>query len=98
MLENLIFISLRRKNKEIFYFQENGECDFVIKEKGRITKAIQVCYELSEENREREINGLLEAMKEFKLNEGIIITYNQEDRFKIKDKVIRLIPAWKWLF
>lgn len=97
MLENLVFINLRRKNKEIFYFQEKGECDFVVKEKNKITKAIQVCYELSEENKEREINGLLEAMKEFKLKKGIIITYSQEDTLKIKDRIIKLIPAWKWL-
>jgi len=97
MLENMVFINLRKKNKEIFYFQEKGECDFVIKEKNKITKAMQVCYKINKENEEREINGLLEAMKEFKLNEGLIITYDQEDKLLIKDKVIKIVPAWKWL-
>jgi len=30
MLENQIFIELKRRDKELFYFQEKGECDFAI--------------------------------------------------------------------
>jgi predicted AAA+ superfamily ATPase len=97
MLENLVFITLRHKNKDIFYFQDKKECDFVIKEKEKIIQAIQVCYNLNEETQEREIKGLLEALKEFKLREGLILTYNQEDRFVIEDKIIKAIPVWKWL-
>src|SRR3989344_5712566 len=33
MLENMAFINLRKKHKEIFYFQEKGECDFVVKDR-----------------------------------------------------------------
>jgi predicted AAA+ superfamily ATPase len=98
MLENAVFLSLRRKHKAIFYFQEEGECDFVIKEKEKITKAIQVCYDLTSQNKDREINGLLEALKKFNLKEGLILTYNQEDNFRLKDKNIKVIPVWKWLF
>ena len=36
-------------------------------------------------------------MDKFKLKEGRILTYNQEDNFVIKDKVIKAIPVWKWL-
>jgi uncharacterized protein len=97
MLENLIFLALRRKYKNIFYFQEKKECDFVIKEKEKITQAIQVCYHLTEENKDREINGMAEALEEFKLKEGLILTYNQDDHFEIKDKIIKVIPVWKWL-
>ncbi len=97
MLENLVFITLRRKNKEIFYFQENNECDFVVKKKDKIIQAIQVCYEINKENQDREINGLFEAMNKFKLKECLILTYNQEDKFVIKDKIIKVIPVWKWL-
>lgn len=97
MLENLVFLSLRKKNREIFYFQGNGECDFVIKQGTKITKAIQVCYELNEQNKEREINGLTEALEKFKLKEGLILTYNQEDEFKTDNNVINVIPVWKWV-
>jgi len=97
LLENLAFLNLRRKNGEIFYFQEKNECDFLVREGIKIVRAIQVTYELNRDNREREINGLLEAMKKFKLKEGLILTYNQEDQFDIDNLVIRAIPLWKWL-
>jgi predicted AAA+ superfamily ATPase len=97
MLENLVFLALRRNHKDIFYFQEKKECDFVIKEKEKITQAIQVCFDLNEETKDREIYGLLEALKEFKLDKGLILTYKQEDEFKVEDKIIKVIPVWKWL-
>ncbi len=97
MLENIVFLNLRKRYKEIFYFQENGECDFVIKDGLKITRAIQVCYILTEQNRERELNGLIEALDKFKLKEGLILTYNQEDKFVIEEKKIKAIPVWKWL-
>jgi len=97
MLENLVFLTLRRKYKDIFYFQEKSECDFIIKEKEKIIEAIQVCFDFNEETKDREINGLLESMKEFKLNSGLILTYNQDDEFKIEGKTIKVLPVWKWL-
>jgi len=96
ILENSIFLDLKRKNNEIFYFQGNGECDFVIKEKNKITQAIQVCYELDDLNKDREVQGLMEAMEEFKLKEGLILTYSQEDELDIQGKKIIIKPAWKW--
>ena len=97
MLENIVFLGLRRRFKDIFYFQEKFECDFVIKEREKITHAIQVCFDVNDETKDREINGLLAALNEFKLTEGIILTYNQEDKFLIKEKKITLKPVWKWL-
>ena len=97
MLENLVFLCLRKKYKDIFYFQEKNECDFIIKEKDKITKAFQVCFDFNEDNKDREINGLLEALEKFNLKEGIILTYKQDDEFKIKDKKIKVLPVWKWL-
>lgn len=97
MLENMVFLSLRRNYNGIYYFSENRECDFLVKEQNKITQAIQVCYELNEENKEREISGLIEALKKFKLNSGLILTYNQEDKIKVDGKIINVIPVWKWL-
>ena len=97
MLENAVFLGLRRKFKNIFYFQEKNECDFVIKEKDKITRAIQVCLDLNEETKKREIKGLLAALKEFKLKEGLILTLNQDDKFTIEGKKITAMPVWKWL-
>ena len=93
VLENLVFLYLRKSFKDISYFKGSRECDFLIKEKGKITTAIQVCHELHEENKEREIAGITEAMETFKLREGTIITMNQEDTFGN----VQVIPAWKFM-
>ena len=58
--------------------------------------AIQVCYYLSEtDTRKREINGLLEAMTYFQLNEGIIITADYQEELVIQNKFIKILPAYK---
>ncbi|HNR44620.1 MAG TPA: ATP-binding protein [Methanofastidiosum sp.] len=96
-LENLIFIELKRQNKEIYYYSNKNECDFLVKEGNIITKAIQVSYILDESNREREINGLIDAMNALKLKEGLIITFEQTEDIKIEDKRIKVIPAYRWI-
>lgn len=97
MLENIVFLHLRKKYKDIFYFRENNECDFVVKEKEKITNAFQVCYLLNDDNKKREIDGLLEAMEKFNLNNCLILTYNQEDKFKINNRKIIVKPVWRWM-
>ena len=68
----------------------------MVREKNKVTYAIQVCTELSQENLPREVNGLVEALTFFDLEEGIIITMNQEDEIIQAEKKIHVIPAWKW--
>ncbi len=97
ILENLVFIELKRRNKEIYYFSERGECDFIVRKGIKIKEAIQVCWNLEEGNKDREIGGLTEAMDEFKLKDGLILTNSQENEFKIKEKRIKVMPIWKWL-
>lgn len=95
-LENMIFIELKRRGNEIFYFKNEGECDFVINEKNKIIEAIQVCSSLNTFNEQREINGLIEAMNKFNLKKGYILTENQEEIREIDGKEIYIMPAWKF--
>jgi uncharacterized protein len=88
LLENLVFIELKRKNKEIYYHKGIYEYDFVIKEGMKIKEALQICYELNKDNRKREYAGLLESMKTYKLKNGLIIINDQEDEIKINNKKI----------
>ena len=92
-----MFLTLRRKYKNIFYFQDKNECDFVVKEKNKITYAVQVCFEFIDSNKDREIKGLMEALKKFNLKQGLILTFNQDDEFKIENKKIKMTPVWKWI-
>ncbi len=97
LLENLVFLELRRRNELIYYFRKNYECDFLIVRKNKVYSAIQVTKKLNDDNEKREINGLLEVIKEHKLEEGIILTEEQEEERIIEGKKIRIIPVWKWL-
>lgn len=96
-LENLIYLHLRRKYNSIHYFIEKGECDFVVSEKGKITHAIQVCYQISDENFSREYKGLFQALDFFNLEIGWIVTANQRDRFEESGKTVELIPAFEFI-
>lgn len=97
LLENIVFIELKRRGKEIYYYNETNECDFVIKEGTKIIEAIQSCYYLDTSNKDREIKGLMQAMEKFSLKEGTIITNEQEETITIEKKKISIIPAWKWI-
>jgi predicted AAA+ superfamily ATPase len=96
-LENLVFLHLRRKYKEIYYFSEKGECDFIVYNKGKFHEAVQVCYNLNADNIDRELNGLIEAMKFFKTKKGTIITLNQEDRLEKNGFIAAVIPCHHYL-
>ena len=98
LLENLVFIELKRRAKSVFYAQNGYECDFLIEEFNHITMAIQVCYDLNnEKTKKREISGLLKAMNLHQLQEGYILTTDTEEELNIENKVIKVIPVWKWL-
>lgn len=98
LLENLVFVELKRRGEDVFYFKGRNECDFLIRKGLKITEAIQVSRELKRGiNEDREINGVMEAVKSFKLKTGTILTGHQEDTL-IRDGItLRLVPAWKWL-
>ena len=97
ILENAVFLHLRRQNKEIYYFQNNGECDFVTTHNGLPKNIYQVCNEINSLNMQREIDGLFHAMKYLNKEQGWIITKNQSDRFKKENMTIEVIPAWQWM-
>lgn len=96
LLETLVFLELQKRDMIVNYFSGPNECDFVVQEKGRITEAIQVCYDLTPENRNRESAGVIAAMERFGLKEGLIITQSQENIIESKAGKIHILPAWKW--
>lgn len=96
-LENLVYLHLRRHYKEVYYYKQEGECNFVACRKGKAEKAIQVCYRVDDGDFDRETKGLLDAMKALKLAQGIIVTADQRDVFEMQDSTVHLIPAFEYL-
>ena len=92
LAENIVFLELKRRDKEIFYWEEKNEVDFIIKDKSEKLTAINVTY--TNEIDEREIKSLLDFRKKYeKCIELIIITKDVEK----EENGIKYIPIIKWL-
>lgn len=96
-LENAVFLHLRRRHRDIFFFSKQGECDFVVMEKGKAVACIQVCWQVNDMNMKREISGLKTALDYFGLQEGIIVTHDQSDLFEVDGTTIKLVPAREFM-
>lgn len=94
LLENLVFNLL---GDNVYYYRNGYECDFLVVKNKKVTKAIQVCFELNEKNRAREFGGLIETLKQFNLKEGLVLTYNREDELELENKRIKIVPIWRWI-
>jgi predicted AAA+ superfamily ATPase len=99
LAENAVYLELRRRNKQVFYYKQIQEVDFVITELGKPVDAIQVCYSdlENQETRNREITALLECLQSLNLPSGKILTLSLEDTLLKDEKKIHLIPLYKWL-
>ncbi|MCJ7448579.1 MAG: ATP-binding protein [Bacteroidales bacterium] len=98
MLENLVFIELKRRGLECWFYKtkNNLEVDFIwfLKE----PQLAQVCYDLTNPvTYKRETNALETAMKELSVKSSVILSYNERKEIKTPAGVIRIIPVPDWL-
>ncbi len=99
LLENLVFIALRRLTPHIFYFKtkKGKEVDFIIRRQDHSYILIQVCESLVEpKTKKREIDALTQAMSELQTQKGFIITLNKTEDLTLEEGVISILPAWKF--
>lgn len=97
LLENVIYLELRRRGKDVFYFKDTRECDFIIRDKNHITQAFQVTMTISADNEEREVSGLLQALERCHAEVGTIITYSQRKNIQRNGFRIEVVPITEWL-
>jgi predicted AAA+ superfamily ATPase len=105
IMENIVAVELLRKapkkpSTEVYYWKDRTgrEVDFVVKEGIEIKELIQVTYSSSkDEIAKREIDALTKAMKELKLDKGLILTDDFEGEEETDGFVIKYVPLWKWL-
>jgi len=96
-MENAVYVELHHSGRKIYFHRDKHDCDFLIQEKNKIISAIQVTEEITEDNERRELNGLMETMEKYGLDEGIVLTLNQEITHDIDGKTIKILPVWLWL-
>lgn len=101
-LETIVALHLRRRPSSpaargraaLAYAGERDrwECDFVTPD-----EAIQVCFELTPENRARELTGALEAARLPGRRRARIVTFDQSDHLREDGVDVEVVPAWQWL-
>lgn len=92
LAENCVRAELCCREKEVYYWKEREEVDFVIKEKDNSLTAINVSF--SNEINDREFRGLYQFKSKFKKAKNIILlTKDLEQR----NGDIKILPLWKWL-
>ena len=97
LLENLVFMHLRRHGLVPAYCVAGTgtEVDFVFHDPPDEPHLVQVCWDLSDpKTRERELQGLVVAMRELGVSRGTIVTWLEEET---PGEGIDVVPAWKWL-
>lgn len=93
LFENLVFTELQKKyGDNVYFYHDLYECDFIINNHKQLI-GIQVCYNLTDENKNREIRGITYSREKLKFEKGYIITMNQEEQLT---NDIAVMPFWKF--
>jgi hypothetical protein len=96
-LENLIYLALRRKTKDIYYFSSPGgyEVDFYLPQQQQL---IQVTQNLDHPAvRDREFRALQDAMQSVKVQSALILTDSNAEPVEINGIPVEIRSAAEWL-
>ena len=100
-LENTVYLELLRRkghNEELSYFNESGECDFVVSEGDEVRRLIQVTWDMSDaETRKREFSGLLGAAKATGCRDLTIVTRDEDGEETHDGLIVRIVPVCRFL-
>ena len=98
-LENLVFIELKRRGWDVYYYADKKECDFIVRKGLHISDAYQVTLTMdSPQTREREIAGVREAMQAYSLSKGYILTFEGKETINFDDgTIVEVVPVWEWI-
>lgn len=92
LAENAVFVELKRRGKDVYYWTGEREVDFIVKNADNSLTAINVSY--TDDVIEREISSLLEFRKKFSKTKEMILLTNGTEK---EHEGVKLVPIWKWL-
>jgi len=98
-LENMVFVELQRRYNDVYYYktQKGREIDFLVRRDKKDILLIQVTESLSDRKvRQRETDSLLAGMKELHVKKSLILTADEEETIRSKERIINVVPAYKW--
>ena len=103
-IENLVFLEILREKSyrnpliELSYYSDgNSEVDFVVRAGNEVSELVQVTYEISPSNYEREVLSLIKAGKRLGVETLTLVTMNEEKTLRERGKTVKVIPLWKFL-
>jgi hypothetical protein len=99
-LENAVFLHLRRQISEIYYAKndDGSEVDFLVRKGTKPVLLVQAASSIrADDTRKRELRALLKAMERYKINEGTVVTL-EDDPETVREgkRVVRVVPAADW--
>ena len=98
-LENVVYNYLKQRGGDVSYFLDahDCECDFVRRDENGRVEAVQVCWELTDDNERREFAGLVSALKYFGLKRGVVVTHARNDLAVFDGCEIEIVAANEYL-
>ena len=97
LLENVVFLALRRQSRDIFYYTSTSgfEVDFYLPETQQL---VQVAQNLNAPTtRERELRALAEAVQSIKVKNALILSDANEKSLKVNGVPVELRSVAEWL-
>jgi len=96
-VENVVFLELMKNHPAVYYWKGKQEVDFVVMDPRVEPKLALYNVSYVDKPHKRETKGLIEGLKEFDLDRGMILTKNYFDKKVIDNKTIEFAPLWAWL-
>lgn len=100
LLENLVFINLRRTFENVWYYKtrNNQEIDFIVQNSDRKLRLFQICETLANPiTRKRELSALQNAMNELAVDQAVLVTMNDSEEIRLQSGTVNVLPAWRFL-
>jgi predicted AAA+ superfamily ATPase len=97
LLENACYLEFRRQQKEVYYYKDLKECDFILL-KNEKALPVQVSYSITDpDTYDRELSGLLHACKKLNSKTGVLISTTPRQNEKIEGIRIEYVSALDFL-
>ncbi|WP_201338614.1 MULTISPECIES: ATP-binding protein [unclassified Nitratiruptor] len=95
LYENVVFLHLRRRFSQIYYYKSKREVDFYIPNRKML---VNVSYDVKDKKiLEREVQSLIEGMRYIGSESGYLITKDEDKVIESQGYKIFLKPLWRWL-
>lgn len=91
-LKNIVFQHLRFQwNKELFYWKEKVEIDFILKD------GFPVSVTIDESDKDREVYHLFHYLNQHNLPLGLLISWNKLQILEENERKVMMLPLWLFL-